>query len=289
MTLLLSINFLVLGLIIGSFLNVVIARSNTGKTLGGRSACMSCQRKLHWYDLVPLFSFLSLRGRCRTCKTRISYIYPLVESVTGFLFLVLFLKFQDFFFFPARNAESIASAGGNPLSFAISYIYYAILFSILIVITAYDIRHKIIPDQFSFIFGLLAFLGLFFFQNNFQGNLVFYSWHMPSMLSLATGFLVALPFFLCWLLSSGRWMGLGDAKLALGLGWMLGLSFGLSAIALAFWIGAISGITLIIFSKIGGSRFKNFSMKSEIPFAPYLVLGAFLAFIFELNIFMIGF
>ncbi len=276
MTILLSVNFFVLGLIIGSFLNVVIARSNTGKTLGGRSACMSCQNKLHWYDLIPIFSFLSLRGRCRTCKTRISYTYPLVEFVTGFIFLVLFLKFQDSFFF-------------NPLVFTFSYAYYAVLFSLLIVITVYDIRHKIIPDKFSFIFGLLAFLGLFFFQNNFQSNFIFSFWHIPSMLSIATGFLIALPFFLCWLLSSGRWMGLGDAKLALGLGWMLGLAVAISAVALAFWIGAIVGISLILFSKIFRSNFGSFGMKSEIPFAPYLVIGTFLAFIFGLNIFMLGF
>jgi leader peptidase (prepilin peptidase)/N-methyltransferase len=73
-------------------------------------------------------------------------------------------------------------------------------------------------------------------------------------------------------------MGLGDAKLALGIGWFLGFSLALSALVLAFWVGAVVGIMLVVFSK-------KYRMKSEIPFAPYLVLGTFLAFIFELHLF----
>src|SRR3989338_2003903 len=95
--------FFILGLIIGSFLNVVICRFKA-RPLGGRSACMSCQSKLSWYELIPLFSFLSLGGRCRNCKTRISIQYPLVELATGIIFSLLFVKFsalagQKFFFF----------------------------------------------------------------------------------------------------------------------------------------------------------------------------------------------
>jgi len=93
-----------------------------------------------------------------------------------------------------------------------------------------------------------------------------------------SGILIALPLYLFWLVSSGTWMGLGDAKLAIGLGWLLGLSRALSGVVVAFWIGAIVGLSLVIFSK-------KHRMKSEIPFAPYLILGALLAFLFELRLF----
>jgi len=148
----LTIIFFVFGLIIGSFLNVVILRLNTQKTFGGRSACMSCQNKLNWHDLIPVFSFLGLKGRCKNCKTKISMQYPLVELGTGLIFGLLFLKFKDIFFW-------------DTLSFSFTYAYYAIMFSLLVVIAVYDLRHKIIPDSLSFTFCLLAFLSLFFSFN----------------------------------------------------------------------------------------------------------------------------
>lgn len=264
MALLLLATFFVLGLIIGSFLNVVILRMNTSKSLGGRSACMSCQNKLHWYELIPLFSFLTLRGRCRTCRTKISIQYPLVEFLAGLVFAMLFYKLKDLFFLSA------------PI-FAVTYIYYAVMFSILIVISVYDLRHKIIPDILSLIFGALAFVGLFFFS-----DFAFHP-HVPSMLQFLSGVFVASPFAFFWAISGGRWMGFGDAKLALGLGWLLGISMAFSGLVVAFWSGAIIGIALIIFNK--NSKAGKWGMKSEIPFAPFLVVGAFLAFIFELNLF----
>jgi prepilin-type N-terminal cleavage/methylation domain-containing protein len=150
--------------------------------------------------------------------------------------------------------------------FSFTYAFYAAAFSLLIVIAVYDMRHKIIPDSLIIALGILAFLGLFFFNSS-----GFFP-HIPSVWEFASGLFIALPFALFWLVSSGRWMGLGDAKLAISLGWLLGLSCALSGVVIAFWIGAIVGIALVIFSKKHG-------MKSEIPFAPYLVLGTLIAFL----------
>lgn len=259
MILTLTIIFFILGLIIGSFLNVVILRYNTQKNIGGRSACMSCQNQLQWFELVPVFSFLALRGRCRNCKTKISPQYPLVEFATALIFASLFLKFQDLFFM-------------NTLIFAFTLAYYATMFSLLMVIAVYDLRHKIIPDMLALVFGIFAFLGMFVFSN------FIFQPHIPSLLELLSGIFIALPFALIWLVSYGAWMGLGDAKLALGLGWLLGLSRVLSGVVVAFWSGAIVGLVLLALSKKHG-------MKSEIPFAPFLVLGALIAFLFELHLF----
>lgn len=258
---LLSSLFLILGFVIGSFLNVVVSRYHTSRSLGGRSACMSCQNKLRWYELIPLFSFVALRGRCRTCSTRISMHYPVVEFSTGLIFLGVFLKFQDLFF-------------NNLNLFIITFIYYAVVFSLLVMIASYDIKHKIIPDELSLFFGLLTFVGLFFFSD------FVFDLHLPSILQFCSGLVVSIPFALFWLVSGGTWMGLGDAKLAVGLGWLLGISSVLSAMVLSFWIGAIVGVMLIIFSRGHG-------MKTEIPFAPFLVLGTIISFILNLHIFSV--
>lgn len=254
----LTIIFFTLGLIIGSFLNVVICRYNTNKSLGGRSICMSCQNKLCWYELIPLFSFFALKGRCFSCKSKIGAQYPTVEFITGLIFGLLFLKFQDVLYL-------------NILAFAITYVYYAVVFSILIVVAVYDLKHKIIPDMLAFILGVLAFVGLFFFSSS-----VFYP-HVPGLWEFLSGPIIALPFALLWLLSSGSAMGLGDAKLALGLGWLLGISRILSAVLVSVWSGAIIGILLVLFSK-------KYGMKSEIPFAPFLFFGVLIAFLFELHL-----
>jgi len=272
--------FFILGLIIGSFLNVVIIRLNTEQSFGGRSGCMSCQNKLTWYELIPVFSFLGLRGRCKNCKTKISFQYPLVELITGLIFALLFLRFQDLFFF-------------NTLDFVFTYAYYAVIFSILIVIAVYDLKHKIIPDILSLVLGILAFVGLFFFHAT-AGQVINYglpaqvgfSPHIPTLLEFLAGPIIALPFAFFWLVSSGKWMGLGDAKLAISLGWLLGLFGALSGVVFSFWIGAIVGLSLVIFSRLDSARLaKKHGMKSEIPFAPYLVLGVTLVFLFGLYLF----
>jgi prepilin signal peptidase PulO-like enzyme (type II secretory pathway) len=213
---------------------------------------------------------MGLMGRCKNCKTKISIQYPIVEFVTGVIFAMLFLKFSSI-------------GGGDMLSwltptFAIIYAYYATMFSLLMVIVAYDMKHKIIPDMLSMIFGVLAFIGIFFLSSNsFLGSPVLL-WHTPSLVELFSGVLLALPFASLWLVSRGRWIGLGDAKLALGLGWFLGLSMGFSAIIIAFWSGALIGTTLILFKK-------GYGMKSEIPFALYLVFGTLLVFFLQINLF----
>ncbi len=261
MTFLLSIIFFVFGLIIGSFLNVVILRFHTNRSFRGRSGCMTCQKELCWYELIPLISFFVQKGRCRKCKAKISLQYPIVEFISGLIFTGLFLKFQDVFFM-------------DTFAFTISYAYYAVMFSILLVVAVYDFKHGIIPDTFSLIFGVVTFIGLFFFSEG-----VFYP-HFPSILELLSGVFLSLPFALLWLLSKGTWMGLGDAKLALGLGWLIGYGRIISGAIVAFWTGAIVGLVLIIFSK-------KHNIKSEVPFAPFLVFGVLLAFLFELHLFPI--
>lgn len=252
---LLTASFFVFGLIIGSFLNVVICRFHTSKSFGGRSICLSCNEKIHWYDNIPLLSFFVLRGRCRMCGTKFSWQYPLVELLSGVIFVLLFYKFQYLFW-------------GNTLWFVASFSFYAILFSLLVVIAAYDLRHKIIPDGLVILFGALAFAGMFVDWGTALG------FQIPTLAEVLCGIAAALPFALIWLVSKGAWMGLGDAKLMLGLGWLLGPMRIVPALLVAFGLGFIFGVFMMAFSK-------KYNLKSEIPFAPFLIIGTLVAFFFE--------
>lgn len=306
--------FAVLGVIIGSFLNVVILRYNTGKGLGGRSMCFSCRTTLRGIDLVPVLSFLFFRGRCRTCKSKISKQYISIELLTAFLFVLalhhnlhLFgltnLSFDVFFNQGLRTFANtnIFSQGlihnfyvgqtlTDPLSlynlsvliFGLKLAIDLVIMSVLVFMTGYDMRHKIIPDPSVFLFGLLALLG--------QLVIGALSWNI-----FWAGIILAAPFYFIWLLSGGRLMGLGDAKLALGMGWMLGLALGATAVFFGFWLGAIISVGLLIIQKIMGiDKIRYFlralhvprlTIKSEVPFAPFLIAGLLIVYVLGYNLF----
>lgn len=249
------------GTIIGSFLNVVIYRFNSGKTLGGRSMCMTCSKTLAWYELIPVFSYLFQVGKCRSCSTRISHQYPLVELFTGVVFTMIAYHFYDIVFVSFNQYILLVSV-------------YMMIFSLLLVISVYDMRHKVIPDPLVFAFIVFSFFTMFISSVPF-GNLFV----QPSMSAFLAGPLYALPFALIWLLSRGRFMGLGDAKLILGIGWMFGIVQGGAALMLSFWIGTIVSLLIIFFSKM------KFSMNTEIPFGPFLAISTLIVFFFSLNVF----
>jgi leader peptidase (prepilin peptidase)/N-methyltransferase len=251
------------GAIIGSFLNVVILRYRSGRTLGGRSACMVCSKTLHWYELVPIGSFFTQGGKCTNCKTKISWQYPVVEAVTGFVFVLLYYRFGYLM-------------AGTPLLFGILFAYYAFIFCLFIVLSAYDIKHKILPNQFIILFASVALIGTFLLK----GDAIVL--HLPNYTQILAGIILPAPFSLIWLLSKGKWMGLGDAKFMIGIGFLLGLSAGVSAIMISFWIGAIASIIMVVLGSHLGK--KGVTLKSAIPFGPFLALGTFIVFLMGIDI-----
>src|SRR3989344_3716993 len=130
-----SVFVFLFGTILGSFLNVVALRYNTGFGLSGRSRCFSCEQPLLWFELIPLFSFFFLRGRCRTCKSELSLQYPFVELLTGIIFVALFLQTKSL----------------------LAFIIFATISSFYIVIGIYDTRHTIVPNGLSYAVACLAF------------------------------------------------------------------------------------------------------------------------------------
>ncbi|MBI3632672.1 MAG: prepilin peptidase [Candidatus Vogelbacteria bacterium] len=210
----------IFGAIVGSFLNVVVFRYNTGRSIvTGRSACMSCARQLEWYNMLPLLSFTLQKGRCTNCYSKISGQYFIVELLTAIIAVALYGRF-----------------GLSPLM-----LLYSLIFSILIVIAVYDIRHQIIPDGLVYLLTIVAALRLIYLFLNVSQGL--------AISGVESGFFGFLFLGSFWFVSSGTWMGFGDAKLALGLGMLNSLCFGLTAMIFAFWIGAVIGVLFNFFVK----------------------------------------
>lgn len=265
LTTIIAIIFFCFGAIIGSFLNVVVLRFNTGRSfVSGRSGCFSCGKSIAWYENIPIVSFLFLGGRCSGCHSKISWQYALVEFATGLLFLFGFLKFEYLLDI-------------SVLSFAISYSFLILNSIFLILIFVYDLRHKIIPNEFVYLFILLTGVSMFISGSSFVA---------PSLMQVLAGPLLSLPFFFLWIVSSGRWIGFADGKLAIGIGWGLGLVSGISAITLAFWIGAFWAIFILVLQKFGlFNSSQGITIKSEIPFGPFLILAFFIAIFIPLDFF----
>lgn len=253
----------VFGLIVGSFLNVVILRFGE-KGIGGRSECPSCHTTLQSRDLVPVFSWIFLRGRCRYCKARISIQYPLVEASTGILFALI-------------------GTAGLPLSELMCALVVA---SLLVCIFVYDLRHQLIPDVWVWSFCAVALIM----------TLLSPALNLSLLFAILAGPLAMFPILFLWMLSRpftgmyGAWMGFGDVKLSLGMGWLLaaptslGVPLGLVAVFLAFVIGAIISVCILlplpyivaacgIRTKAGAT---GYTMKSEVPFGPFLIISCFL-------------
>lgn len=239
--------FFFLGLIVGSFLNVLVYRLKDAETLLGRSFCRHCKHQIRWYDNIPLLSFVLLRGECRDCETKISWQYPLLELVTGLLFAL------------AGYLFSPITAGGT----WIELIFILGMTSMLLVIAAYDLRFMEIPLSLLIV-GLLFTVGFLALTFQYGEPL------LMSRLGLGVmgGGVIAFLFFLLVFVSHETWMGWGDVWLGGLAGLVVGLPLVLPLLTLSFGFGAIFGLGMMVWSQK--------TMKSQIPFAPYLALGILL-------------
>jgi len=243
----------IIGIFVGSFLNVVVDRLPRKETITrGRSYCEFCKNELAWYDLIPLLSFLILKGKCRYCHKKLSLYYPIIEFGTGILFALTYLFIISNFKFQISN-EFL-----NYKSIIINLTYYLFIVSSFIVIFFEDLKFGIIPDKVVF---PAIILSLFY-------SLIVNPQSLTINLASAVG---ACAFFLIlFLITKGKGMGFGDVKLSFLLGLILGFPKIILALYLAFLTGAFVGIILILWKK-------KRSIKDTIPFGPFLIIGSLLS------------
>ncbi len=248
----------ILGTAIGSFLNVLIDRLPNKESINGRSHCDYCKKKIAWYDLFPIISFFVLKGKSRCCRKKLNWQYPIVEIITGLLFVLITnnqipitkqfsitnLQYSNFWLF-------------NNWTLFVSWLLFLGISSCLIIIFVSDFKYHLISDYI-----LLALFG-------FSLPVVVLAKADPLfpilINSLVSGLIVAFPIFLIYYISRERAMGLGDVYLSAIMGFLLGWKAGLFALYIAFVTGAIFGLIAIIF--------KNKKLRSKIAFGPFLVIG----------------
>jgi leader peptidase (prepilin peptidase)/N-methyltransferase len=245
MEILFIIFFGLFGTAIGSFLNVCIDRLPAGKSIvSPPSSCDNCQRRLSWPDLIPVFSYLFLRGRCRCCKARIPQRIFWVEFGTGILFALIFWKF------------------GLSLALPILLFYSSILIAVALV----DFYHQIILNILIFPTAIIALIINIFYPEFGLHSFLF------GLLGGATG----LVFFLLLHLINRKGMGLGDVYLVGMIGLMTGFPNVIVAVFGGIILGGLAAIFLLIFKK------KN--RKEGIPFGPFLAMGTIIAFFYAKDV-----
>jgi len=255
-----SIYLFIFGLATGSFLNVLIDRLPKEQSIMGRSHCDFCKHKLNGVDLFPVLSFIFLGGKCRYCRRKISWQYPLIEILTGISYVLIFnFQFKILNQFSIFNFEFLIQL--------VRFVSYLGLVSSLIVIFFADVKYQIIPDSMQVIFFIFS-LFIHIFSLKYFWNLEFGIWNF-----LISGVVVMLPILILYWLTKGRGMGFGDVKLAFVIGFSLGLKAGLLTLYGGFILGAIIGLILIIF--------KLKRLKSKIAFGPFLILGMIIILIWQ--------
>jgi prepilin signal peptidase PulO-like enzyme (type II secretory pathway) len=248
-----------LGVSVGSFVNVVVLRFGFTERPSTRSQCASCTRTLQPQDLLPIVSYLWLKGRCRLCGSRIHPQYPAVELLVGVLFVLTYFTISP----------------SDTLGFVV-FLGYLGFWSAFVALLAYDMRHTLIP--LPFVYALWAFAAITTVARTVSVGMA-----VPFVSGISGVVVVGGFFALISILTRGRGMGIGDAYIAGAIGLILGLSSGIVAAVLAVWIGAIVGLCLLALQRVVLINrllrvLGHVTLRTEIPFAPFLAIGAVVAF-----------
>lgn len=255
------------GAAVGSFLNVVALRYRPDRflfsgSLRGRSHCPHCKKTLRWFELVPLVSFLLQGGRCLRCRARMGLRYPIVELVSGLIFIFVPLRLG------VMSHQSLVMSS-----------LWILVFEFLLLLSLIDLRHALIPDETNIALGALGaafvvFLAATASVVSFTGDIAtFLSISRNPWIAHGLGALFGLLFFGAIIaVTRGRGMGMGDVKLAVPLGFLFGWPDIVMVAAAGFIIGAAYGVWAM------AARGKH--LTSAVPFGPFLALGSTLVFFF---------
>lgn len=285
----------IIGLCLGSFLNVVIDRWPKNQSIiKKRSHCEYCKKPLQVLDLIPVLSFIFLKRRCRYCHHKLSWQYPLVELGTAFLMVLTFYLYRHFPLAWGQTSFLLDRVMPNELPF-FSLIFNLILVPFFVAIFMIDLKYSLILDRVilpaifltaAFYIFQIAYYGLrgyYALLGNPLGkyiigtdNKYFYSlvlrFSQPFIVSLITGIVVALFFVLLIIVSRGRGLGLGDIRLGFWLGLLLGYPRIVTGLFLSFLMGGIVALVLVILGK------KKFG--ETVPLAPFLMIGTYISLFF---------
>lgn len=252
-----------LGLCFGSFVNAAVWRiheQETRKTkdkklsiLSGRSMCPSCKHELHTQDLIPVLSWLSLRGRCRYCKKNISWQYPVVELLTSFIFI------GSYVFWP----NSLASIG------LLQFCIWLVLVIGFMVLAVYDLKWMILPNRVVYPMIVLGAVYVL-------ASCIILKSAVPLSQAFFGVLIASGLFYTLFQISSGKWIGGGDVKLGIVIGLIIG---GATQALLVLFIGSLLGSLVSIPLLISGA-----GRKKKIPFGPFLILATIIVYIFGLTI-----
>lgn len=279
----------ILGTILGSFIKATADRSLAGSSLLSRSRCPQCKKRLSWYDLIPLLSYLSLAGKCRYCHKKIGIEYLVVELAMGVL--IAFLFWQNFYKIQWTT-------------FLLELVFKIFFITVLVILFLTDLKKMIIPDKIvlpSILITLVFLTGVTLFKIGYLyyslsqseiGKLLlsphndYFIRHalmvaQPLLESMVMGLLIGGLFYLLIVITRGQGMGGGDVKLGALMGLGLGFPNALIATMIAFLTGAIWSVVLIL----GGK--KHFGQ--TIAFGPFLVIGSLVALLWAdqiLNIYL---
>ncbi len=252
----------VLGLCFGSFVNALVWRihkqaqnkksqQDKYSVLTGRSMCTDCGHMLAWYDLIPVFSWLGLGGKCRYCHRHISWQYPLVELITAGLFILSYLYW--------------------PLGFTGLYIAMFIMWLVFVVgfmaLAVYDLRWMLLPDRI--VYPLQGFAVIYVLT-----KFVASGGDLDVLLGAVMGVVFSSGiFYILYQVSQGKWIGGGDVKLGVVLGLVLGGAFeAILMLFIASMLGSLIGIPLLLAKKT--------KLQSKLPFGPLLLIATFVVFLF---------
>ncbi|MFH1565777.1 MAG: prepilin peptidase [bacterium] len=283
MFILISIYTFLIGLCVGSFLNVVIDRLCKHQKFGkSRSICSFCKKTLAIKDLFPLFSFITLKGKCRYCRNKIDKTLPLVELLTGLMFVLVL------------NAGNM---GGIGILEWIMKFYYLLILCVLIVVFFMDLKYGVIENKvilagvsiwgvYTLVSNLFVWIstyiglkndpfGKYLIKSGFMNNLIIRDLKVV-LVSLICALSLFLFFYFLVVITKGRGMGGGDVKFAFLMGLILGFPNSISAFFISFLTGALVSLILVLIGKK--------TIKQTVPFGPFLVFGTVAGLLFGENI-----
>jgi len=280
----------ILGLSVGSFINVLESRLYSGENVFvGRSKCDHCGKKLHWFDMVPVFSWIFYGGWSRCCRKKLSVQYPLVEFATGISFVLLFMLAQNYSLQMKNYMQNSLIGSLNffvpiflkDLGWIIYFVFYCFIFIMGFTIFLQDLKYQAIHGGLLWFLIIVTFLlNLFLFIfgknfqfsiSNFQNNFLYQIQNTTYKINLFPAFLSSLPFYLIYKLSHEKWLGEGDVWIAFWMGLFLGFPNAFWAIYFGFILGGVFSIFILLL------HLKK--MRDTISLGPFLLIGVLISLI----------